>query len=66
MINRLSLPERANYEERKQEVNDFNNSNAFRKRGLAIVPMTWFHSFEGLFRYTVQVRNIFVLAYPSH
>ncbi len=51
---RLSDASKANYEARKSEVADFNANNAFRKRGIALVPMTWFHNLYE-YKYTVQV-----------
>ncbi len=54
MIDELSDPSRSDYEARKAEVAQFNSENAFRKRGLSMVPMTWFHNFAA-YKYAVHV-----------
>ena len=55
IISRLIDESRGNYETRKAEVAQFNVDNAFRKRGLAILPMTWFHDMGLPIKYVVHV-----------
>lgn len=50
----LSASSRGDLEARQTEVSDFNAANAFKKRGLAVVPMRWRHGF-GIYKYAVQV-----------
>jgi len=48
-------PGRSDYENRLEEVATFNSRNAFKKRGLALVPMRWRHHLAALKRMSVQV-----------
>ncbi len=52
----LSDETKGDYDTRKAEVDQFNLDNAFRKRGISLVPMIWFQAF-GAFKYTVQVKK---------
>ncbi|CAG7720322.1 unnamed protein product [Allacma fusca] len=42
------LKRNANYEERKRFVEDFNKSNRWMKRGLALVPMRYLQAYHGM------------------
>ncbi|XP_068235894.1 uncharacterized protein [Palaemon carinicauda] len=49
------LKEKANYEERKTNVEEFNQANLFKKRGLSIIPMWYEFNYPPMFRFGVQV-----------
>lgn len=45
----------ANIDARKQEIIEFNQANRWKKRGLSVVPMTWFLELGGPFSVTVSI-----------
>lgn len=53
MINDLSKS--ADYETRKRAVETFNNENRWKKKGIALVPMRYYHTDFGQFAATVSI-----------
>ncbi|XP_018017026.2 xanthine dehydrogenase 2 [Hyalella azteca] len=49
------LKEKAMIAQRKQEVEQFNKENRWRKRGLSVIPMKYDYTYSPLFRYTALV-----------
>lgn len=52
------LLEKANFAQRKAEVEEFNRRNRWKKRGLAVMPVYYGYDYPPVFRYGLQV-NIY-------
>ncbi|XP_064098256.1 uncharacterized protein LOC135209209 [Macrobrachium nipponense] len=49
------LKEKANYDERKSSVEEFNKTNLFKKRGISIIPLWYEYQYPPILRFGVQV-----------
>ncbi|KAF4522206.1 hypothetical protein B566_EDAN007357 [Ephemera danica] len=52
------LKNKANYDNRRREVNEFNSANRWKKRGMAIVPMQYRFHIWGNYEFFVAIHHI--------